>query len=309
MDPRRPRRLLAAALAALAMLGGCGRRSAYTGPVTRFRDASTVVIVSTKLYLSELNKVERDRYLFEKAAAGQPIRLNELEQSQVFSKDGINARLDALDHLAAYTELLYKLATSAAPDRMRAEALDLKKAVDNLSGTVSKLAGEDDKAFRSAAGRVFPVIADILQVFADRKLEEALVQAVEKGEPAVAQLIDAIRTDSEVAYERRRNLVSAARVAVVDQYNREFQRNPDPGSLQGLAQQVSQSEDRWEAFATARPAVGLEAMKRAHTALVAFARKPKHEVSDFASLVDAMESFAATARRVGAAVDRLRGSR
>jgi len=48
-------------------------------------------------------------------------------------------------------------------------------------------------------------------------------------------------------------------------------------------------------------------MKRANDALVKFASKPKHTANDFGSFVDAIESFAATANRVGKAIHELTG--
>jgi hypothetical protein len=57
----------------------------------------------------------------------------------------------------------------------------------------------------------------------------------------------------------------------------------------------------------AQPTDGLEAMKTANQALVKFAANPKHTITDFASFVDAMDSFANTASRVGRAVQDLLG--
>ena len=66
------------------------------------------------------------------------------------------------------------------------------------------------------------------------------------------QLIEAIEQDATVAYERRRNGLSAARVILVDQYNREFEKGngADPAKLKTYADAISAAEDRWEAFST-----------------------------------------------------------
>ena len=123
---------LAAVLAA-AFCAGCARPSAYKAPVARFRDASAVVIESTKAYLIALNKTERDHYLFSKAAHREQIQLLEVQKVQVFTAEAIAVRLDALDQLANYTELLYRLATSDAPETVKGRAKDLGTAVANLS--------------------------------------------------------------------------------------------------------------------------------------------------------------------------------
>src|SRR5262245_2739001 len=98
---------VAAVLLAAALNAACAKPSAFRGPVSRFRDASAVVIESTKAYLVALNKTERDHYIDEQVAGRARIQLTEVEKRQVFSAAAISARLNALDQLANYTELLF----------------------------------------------------------------------------------------------------------------------------------------------------------------------------------------------------------
>jgi len=293
----------------LAVVSGCAKPSAYKAPVGKFRDASMVVIQSTKVYLTELNKVERDQYIYSQASKPEQIKLNEIEQVQVFSKEGIAARLNALDQLSSYVDLLNQLANSTAPETIKTKASDLQTSLTNLSGQIKTLSGEDDKQFKNVAGTVLPIIGDVLQAFADQAIENALKKAITVGAGPVNQLIQAIEQDATVAYERKRNRFSAMRVMLIDQYNREFEKgkNAEPEKLKAYADAISAEEDRWEAFLTAQPTDGLEAMKSANQALVQFAGTSKPSVSDIARFVDAMDSFAATAVRVGRAVQALSG--
>src|ERR1700720_1559769 len=111
------KRLIQASIFAFIVTGicGCAKPSAYKAPVGKFRDAATIVIQSTKVYLTELNKVERDQYIYTQASKPEQIQLGRIEEVQVFSKEGIAARLTPLDQLANYAELLYELASSSAP--------------------------------------------------------------------------------------------------------------------------------------------------------------------------------------------------
>ena len=115
------------------------------------------------------------------------------------------------------------------------------------------------------------------------------------------QLIDALKVDMEVAYERRRTSLNSRRTAAVLEYNREFEKGKDaePAKLQAYADAISATEDRAEAFRTARPGEGLDAMKAANEALDKFVSTPKPAPHDFASFVDAIEAYASTAKRVG----------
>jgi hypothetical protein len=304
----RPRRVgLAVALAA-ALSAACARPSEYKAPVARFRDASAVVIEGTKGYLIALNKTERDHYLFMKAAGREQIQLLEVEKVQVFTAEAIAVRLEALDQLADYTELLYRLATSDAPETVRGRAKDLGTAVANLSGEVGKLTGADDQRFATAATKVLPIIGEVLKAFVEKKLEDALKQAITTGAAPVNELIEAIKVDSEIAFQRKRQALSARRGQAALRYNTEFAKGEkaDSAALRSLAEAVSAMEDKWEAFQTARPVDGLAAMQRANLALEKFAKTPRPSVTDFASFVDAVEVFASAAERVGEAIQQLK---
>lgn len=72
-----------------------------------------------------------------------------------------------------------------------------------------------------------------------------------------------------------------------------------------FAERIREHENRWEIFASANPGEGLDAMAKAHSALVAYA-KSGQKVNDLASLVSAMEDFAARAKIIGQAVQELK---
>lgn len=93
---------------------GCGP-SGFREPIAKFQTSSAVVIASTRLYVTELNQVERDHYVNSQFSKRAQIKLDELEAVQVFSRDGLKARLDELAQLASYGELLSKLDDSDAP--------------------------------------------------------------------------------------------------------------------------------------------------------------------------------------------------
>ena len=185
---------LAIVTIAIALSAACARPSAYKAPVMKFRDASAVVIESTKAYLLALNKTERDHYINDQVASRAPILLIKIEEVQVFGAEAIAVRLDALDQLANYTELLYRLATSDAPETIKGKATDLGTAISNLSGEINGLTGADDAGFKKAATTVFPVIGDVLKAVVEQQLEDALKKAAATGAGPVNTLIDAIRS-------------------------------------------------------------------------------------------------------------------
>ena len=303
------RRLLLSSLLLICLASnGCRHASDYKAPVGKFRDASGTVIEAAKVYLTELNKTERDNYIYQQASKMAEINLNEIENVEVFSKDAIAARLNALDQLANYADLLNQLANSDTPDKIKAKATDLKTSLDNLSGQVAGLTGVKNDNFKTVTGRVLPVIGEVLQAFADRKIEEGLKKAITNGAGPVNKLIQAIEVDMNVAFERKKSMASAELKEARTRYERErTSANPDPAKLRANAEGIAKEEDRWEAFLAANPTEGLEAMQTANDALFKFAQKSKPSVTDFSSFVDAVESFAATANRIGQTIQELRG--
>jgi hypothetical protein len=176
-----------------------------------------------------------------------------------------------------------------------------------LSGRVNGLTGADDAGFKRAVSTVFPIVGDVLQAIVEQKIEDALRKAATTGAGPVNKLIEAIKVDADVAYERKRNVLSKRRADAAVAYNTVIAKGGtiSPATLRRLADVVSDTEDQWEAFQTARPVAGLEAMQRANLALEKFAQVPRPSVTDFASFVDAVEVFAAAADRVGQAVKQL----
>jgi hypothetical protein len=308
MSTRKPQNqapaILLLALAALYV--GCGP-SGYREPVTKFQDASAVVLASSKIYLSELNKVERDSYILSQASKKAQIKTDEIEAVQVFSQEALQARLDALDQLATYGDLLSKLANSNAPEKLKTEASDLGTAVSNLSVTVGKLTGADDAKFKSAVSPVATILGEITSLIVNQKIQDALDKAINKGETAINELLVAIKNDMLVAYARKRTSFSNTRVLLVDDYNAEFQKgnHADPEKLRMYAERIREHEDRWAELGNANPAEAIDAMSKAHSALVKYA-KSGHKVNDLASLVDAMEAFATRAKSILQAVQALR---
>jgi hypothetical protein len=295
------------AVAAVFVAGACVRPSSYKAPVAKFRDASAVVIESTQAYLTALNKTERDHYIDDQVASQSPIQLTKIEEVQILGAEAIAARLNALDQLAEYTELLYLIATSGAPETIRGRAKDLGSALSKLSGEVAALTGADDQGFKKTAATVFPVIGDLLKGLVELKLEDALKNAITTGTGPVNTLIDAIKLDADVAYERKRNALSKRRADAALAYNAEFARGAkvSPATLRRLANVVSNTEDQWEAFQIARPTAGLEAMQDANLALDRFARSGRPSAAEVAAFAEAIEVFASAAARLGQGVRQL----
>jgi hypothetical protein len=295
-----------AALVLVAISASCGGHAGFVEPIDTFQTASATVIAATRVYITELNKVEREKYILSRVAARKSIDLSEVEAVQVFDTDGLHARVVALDQLETYGSLLASLASSDAPARIHAEASGLGESLKALDTTVEALHGPNNANFKAAVGPVSDLIGGILELVAEQKIRDALKRAIEAEDDPINTLLSVISDDMRLAYQRKRNMLSAMRTDLRDEYERALAAGADAATLRAAAEAVRAHEDRWEAFASANPATGLNAMRDAHAALVKYARSAG-KPSDILTLAAAMEAFAARAQALGQAVHALKG--
>lgn len=290
-----------------ALLNGACSRAGFDKPIAKFQAASLVVIESSKTIFSELDKVERDQYILERLRKREEIQLIELEAKQVFTKEAIKVRLDALDQIKRYSELLLDAAKSDSPTKIKTEATNLGDAVKNLAGEAGNLTGVDNKGFQDAVGPVSTIIGSVLNLFVEGKLQEALQKAINDGEKPINTLIQALRSDMQLAYQRRKTALGGMRVLFVQEYKRELDKGSmaDAERLKLCADRIIAHEDKWEQLLLLQPEAGLDAMAKAHSALVAYA-KSKRKASDFATLVETMEIFSSQALSIGQAINELK---
>ena len=292
----------------LIITSGCSSVAGYKRPISNFQNASSVVINSTRIYLAELNKVERNKYIDKQTTEKKNILLSDINKSQLFSREQIQLRLEALDLLSQYGDLLGQLANSDVPERITSNADNLGSALSKLSNDISTARGETGSNFSSAIGPVTTIVGEVARLAVERKMEEALDNAVTKGEKPIISLIDTIRTDIVSAYQRKKNALSTNRVVLIDKYNVELKKvnsgNGNAIQLEKDAEELKSFLDLWESFPSSNPNEGLEAMKKAHQALVDYAKSDKND-KDLADFVEAMEVFTLRAQRVGVAVNQL----
>jgi hypothetical protein len=215
--------------------------------------------------------------------------------------------------LAKYGELLGKLANSDAPDRVSASAQILGDSLGKLDATVRSLkgvaaSGESNATFMNAFSPVSAIIGEVARLIVERKMQKALDRAIIDEQRSINILLNALRDDLTIAYERKRNAFSEARVIVVAGYANELAKpKPDTDVLRKRANEIKANLSVWEAFPLTNPGEGIDALQEAHAALVAYAKSSKkpQDISEFAAQ---MEAFAGRAQRIGEAIRELRAN-
>jgi hypothetical protein len=294
----------AIALMLLILLNGCSSTTGYKKPIGDFQNASSVVTESARVYVTQLNKTQRDAYVDRQVSGAKQIRLSEIEEFQAFSPEAIETRLGALNELSQYGELLGQLANSDASEKITSNAGDLAKSLENLEKNINNLGGSGNTNFKGAFGPAALLIGEVARFSVEKKIQEAIDRAILGGEEPIKNLIRVIRDDLVMAYQLKRNVVSNNRVIYVDRYEIERLQGHDVVSLRKHGEEIKSVLDVWEALPTSNPSEGLDAMATAHSALVDYAKSPK-KTEDLAVFAVQMETFVARAKRVGNAVRQL----
>ncbi len=293
-------------LLSVLLLIGCAGPAAYREPITRFQQASTVVIEGARVEYGAANKLERDAVIDRFVAERKELNLRILndQEMRIFGGDDLAARMVALDALNKHGQLLLALASSDAPLRARDAANALDDALMDLSRSLGNVPADE---FRNRAEGFAAIAAEMTRLALEVKISQALDKAIALSENQVAPLIRLIRNDMNVLYERRRSILSAARVAATDAYNEEVRKPAaDPERLKKAASEIKKTEDAWDRLPLLLGAgAGLDAMAQTHQQLVAYARSPKNP-QDLSELIEATDAFVTRTRIIADAVRMIR---
>jgi hypothetical protein len=284
------------------LLSGCAHVAAYRLPITRFQQASTVVIEATRTQYTIANRSERDAEIDRLVARQERIDLKILDSVEVrlFGPDDLVARMDALDALAAHGELLLMLASADAPT----EAGDAARSLNgSLAALVSSLARVESDRFSASAGAFATIAAEVTKMVMEGDIERALDKAIIAAEQNVIPLLRMLREEMAMLCQRRGTGLSDARVAATDAYNEELDKpTPSTDKLRTAATRIKRAEDTWCALpALLGTGPGLDAMAEAHGELVDYAKSSKTP-QDLADLVEATDAFVMRATAIADAM-------
>ena len=311
------RYLILCSLAIFCLQTACTTNK-YREPISKFQAASAVVSANARKSFTEINRLERTVAIKKLVRDGKPIKISELQKVQPFTEEEIQARLDALDRLNEYVDLLVSIANSDAPQNISKSATDLTGSLSNLINTVHGLgntsasgSGNSNSNFKTKTDNAFGVasvvVSEILDSFVKQKIKEGLEKAILKGDTPINELIDAIGGDLTVIYLDQKTTFETERADLFKLYNNEISKMPpDQQLIATYKEQIISNEDTLETLASANPTESLTKMKKAHTKIVILAKT--NSPANFAEAVAAIEDFAAAAKRLGDAVDKLKNS-
>lgn len=288
--------------ALVPFLSGCPNQASYQEPITRFQQASTIVIEGARSEYGLANSAERNAEIDRLVAAKSRIDLSKLNAPAIrlLGPDDLNVRLVTLDTLAKHGQLLLILASSDAPTRAKDAANSLDDAIVGLSSSLGKT--PSDK-FKSSVEGFATIAGEAAKLALDAKISEALDKAIAASDKSVTEILTLIKDDLGYLYERRRSNLSAARKYAVDAYNLELDKQViNVDTLKKSASEIKKTEDAWDTLPLLLGAgPGLDAMAEVHQKLVQYAKSSKSP-QDLAELVEATDAFVTRAKIIADAI-------
>lgn len=286
----------------MPFLSGCPNPASYQEPITRFQQASTIVIEGARSEYGLANSAERNAEIDRLVAAKSRIDLSKLNDPAIrlLGPDDLNVRLVTLDTLAKHGQLLLILASSDAPTRAKDAANSLDDAIVGLSSSLGKT--PSDK-FKSSVEGFATIAGEAATLALDAKISEALDKAIAASDKSVTEILTLIKDDLGYLYERRRSNLSAARKYAVDAYNLELDKQViNVDTLKKSASEIKKTEDAWDTLPLLLGAgPGLDAMAEVHQKLVQYAKSSKSP-QDLAELVEATDAFVTRAKIIADAI-------
>ncbi len=288
--------------ALVPFLSGCPNPASYQEPITRFQQASTIVIEGARSEYGLANSAERNAEIDRLVAAKSRIDLSKLNDPAIrlLGPDDLNVRLVTLDTLAKHGQLLLILASSDAPTRAKDAANSLDDAIVGLSSSLGKT--PSDK-FKSSVEGFATIAGEAAKLALDAKISEALDKAIAASDKSVTKILTLIKDDLGYLYERSRSNLSAARKYAVDAYNLELDKQViNVDTLKKSASEIKKTEDAWDTLPLLLGAgPGLDAMAEVHQKLVQYAKSSKSP-QDLAELVEATDAFVTRAKIIADAI-------
>lgn len=277
----------------------------YRQPVLKFQAASAVVTSSARESLTELNRSEISRIILQRRLKGQTIFEADITNAKKINFKDLQVRLDALDRLDEYANLLVSIVNSDSPDSIAKSATDLNTAITNLAVTVNNLTGGTNDSFKSKFSFAGTILSEILRTFAKKKIKEALDLAVTKGEIPVNELIGVISDDLTVAFSVTETGLIELRTELLRKYNVVASTAPvNENQLEVLSNKIIATNNSIEILEFANPLAALKQMKKAHSKIVIHAKIKTP--ATFADAVEEIEAFVGAVQRLSTAVKELK---
>jgi hypothetical protein len=291
------------------LLAGCATPAQYQEPLAHFVEGAQTTRKAVRPLFADYEKHRRDVRVEQAVLARQP--LAPILAIPELPPEAVQVRLDILDAIVAYGERLAAVAGSDIETRFEKQTGALAKSVAALGSSIGAAGGTTKSDLEKYAEPVGKLVASLGKLYLEEKRSEILAVAVREGDPSVRRLLDLLEEDLEGMHGQRALRLKQHYAELSATYNKRIAEGgdlfPDAKLLERRkeAAKVRQAYEAWEAFTAANPAEAIRGLRRAHTALVEFAKSDRNP-QNATQLAASMRAFAGHAKEFAEAVAAVR---
>lgn len=300
--------LVSSATLLLLLQLGCGPQD-YQQPIQGFQDATAVVVNCTRVFLNNMNTIEQNSALDNLVFEQKPLNLPELNKITIITPEEIRVRTDALDALSQYTSTLAQLAQGKEASAVGDSTAKLSSSLKTLADDAKKLpankgTGLDNPKLSGLLSAAATAVGAVAQLIVQQKARHEIERSVEENDAAVTELIQQISDESMGAYLRQQSLLGAYGDQLSKDYEKELRGHADPILLLGFAKVIKGYRAQQVQLAQANPSPAIDKMRKAHEALVTYAKSGKTPKT-LTDLVRTVQEFVNAAQPLGQAIQAL----
>jgi hypothetical protein len=196
----------------MMFLSGCGNPGKYQEPIAKLTDATkkTVDVCNDYLFQDDDDKCETEHATFkfklELYIDKYKLELNPLQETG-FNKKGLELRKRILAELLRYVSLLDSIANSDAGDNFKKNTASIADELNGVAGKIGEVTGDETlKKYKEPVTKLGGLAGTLGELWVNNKREKAIEDALIKGAPIVKDIIEILKGDVNIAYEKRKEL-------------------------------------------------------------------------------------------------------
>ena len=267
-------------LTLLGVVSGCTNID-FKESASDFGASMSCASIMLNDYYSGLNAAERKVYLtrIKYSTTNEPVRefdKNGLKTglAHQYSPQWLKAKTDTINLLSLYGSRLVALAGSSAPENV-STGIDALGTNLNTLGDQIKAISKSEKEIKFSKD-VTTIVAVVGQMYTDHKRDQAIMEAVNTGYPAVSRAIEFLEQDLPWVGAMQSTGADDSLSSTIDYYN-DFIKNKPKATLaerQAILSEVQSSAASYESVESKSPQSVLVAMRDALNAIVEYAKNP-----------------------------------
>ncbi len=292
--------------------------------IGEFKTAMGESRTAVESYYLEMNQFERELYLLQREidkslpagvtymSDANPEIPFEFQNTNLyvegpFTRESIQARLDALKLIGQYGTRLAELAGTDAPSTFSDNTAALGSNVVNLSNTFRKLS-KSEPSDLSAANYIQPIsklVGIVGQLYLENKRDKALVQSIRDASPIISVINHFLKNDLSAVIGPQKDTGLRKAVAMLLMNYNENRAALDRKGRRQLLDEVNATVRKYELFKDAEPASIVDQMEQTNKALLDYANSGRNKTS-LARMVIQFGEFRDYAQKIAKNVQEIR---